>query len=93
VYPLECLFHFFILDYRISFVAPKGDNECLGSVERESKKEGNRVEKTKRRERRKGKKIVEELLEQLGQFSLNHLHQGHPLYFEKVMRVLGKKET
>jgi len=43
----------------ISFVAPKGGNECLGLVEKESKQEGGRIEKTKRRERGRGKKNVE----------------------------------
>jgi hypothetical protein len=43
----------------IYFVAPKRSNECLELVEKESKQEGGRVEKTKRRERRRGKKNVE----------------------------------
>jgi hypothetical protein len=33
----------------ISFTAPKWGNECLGLVEKDSKQEGGRVEKTKRK--------------------------------------------
>ncbi len=57
--PLKMSFHFFIMDYLISFVAPKWSNECLGSIKKKSKQKGGRVEKTKRRERGKGKRIVE----------------------------------
>ncbi len=57
--PLRAPFHFFILDSCIPFITQRWSNECLGSIERESKQEGGKVKKTKRRERGKGKRIVE----------------------------------
>ncbi len=54
--PLKCLF---ILDFLISFVAPKWSNECLGSIEKKSKQEGSRIEKTKKKQRWRGKIIAE----------------------------------
>ncbi len=50
--------------------------------------------KKKMREKKENYKNLErKFLQQLVQFTLNHLHQDHLLYFEKVVKVLGKKKT
>ncbi len=50
---------FFILDFLIPFATTKWSNECLGTIERESKQEGGKIKKTNRRERGRGKIIIE----------------------------------
>jgi len=81
--PLRMSFHLFILDYLISFATPKWGNECLESVEKESKKEGGRVEKTKRKERRKGKKILEEAFRTIGAIYIEPLASRPPPIFRE----------
>jgi hypothetical protein len=50
--------------------------------------------KKKKKERKENyKKSERKFLQQLVQFTLNHLYQDHLLYFEKVEKVLGKKKT
>jgi hypothetical protein len=55
---LNMSFHFFILESLIPFPTLRLKNECLGSVENESKQKGGKIKKTKRRERRRGKRIA-----------------------------------
>ncbi len=69
------------MDYLISFVAPKWSNEWLGSVERKSKKEGGKVEKTKKRERRKRKKIVNEAFRITGAIYIEQFASRPPPIF------------
>jgi hypothetical protein len=58
-----------------------------------SKREAKLRRRKKKRERKENcRKLGRKLLEQPRQFTLNHLHQGHLLYFEKVVRILRKKE-
>jgi hypothetical protein len=50
--------------------------------------------KQKKKEKKENYKNLEKkLLQQPVQFTLNHLHQDHLLYFKKVVKVLGKKKT
>jgi hypothetical protein len=81
--PFEKSFHFFILGSIIPFVAPRWKNECLGLVERESKQEGSIINKRKRERKENYIELERKFVKQLGRFTLNRLHQGHLMYFEK----------
>ncbi len=59
VYFLEHLF-IFIIDFLIPFATTKWANECLGTIERESKQEGGKIKKTNKRERGRGKRNIED---------------------------------
>jgi hypothetical protein len=61
---------------------------------KENRQERGKIEETKRRERKKNYRELErKFLEQLKQFILNHLHQGHLLHFKRVVRILEKRKT
>ncbi len=62
--------------------------------ERASKKEAElkRQKKEKEGKERKLQRVREEAFRTTGAIYIEHLHQGHLLYFEKVMRFMGKKE-
>jgi hypothetical protein len=49
--------------------------------------------KEEKKEEREPQKIKEEVLEQLEQFILNRVQQGHFLHFKRVTKVLEKRET
>jgi hypothetical protein len=65
----------------------------LDQLKEKASKKGVDKKKTKRERKENYRELKRKLLEQLGQFTLNHLHKGHLLYFKKVMRFLGKKKT
>jgi hypothetical protein len=61
--------------------------------DRASKRE---VKLRRQREEKEGKerklqKVRKEDFRTTGEFTLNHMHQGHLLHFERVVKVLGKK--
>jgi hypothetical protein len=59
--------------------------------EKENKREA-KLKGQKKRKKKKNYKQLEKYLEQLAQFILNHLHQGHLLCFER-MRALEREKT